>query len=176
MVEPKWKKRVQRGQSLAEFALSLTVLLLMLSGLVDLGRAYFTFTQLEDAVGEGALYLSSHPRCRRAIGNPECEDPNNAEYRVKHSGGALVDWSDVQYSGAFPCNSGTSCLNIIYQDTTNPDSGYDGSDIYPDYGIGDTIIVTITYQCPLITPFVPAIAGGGTLPLTVRATQIVIEN
>lgn len=155
---------------MVEFALSLVVLITLLSGLLDLGRAYFVFTQLEDAVGEGALYMSSHPRCRRAVGNPECENPNNAEYRVKNSGGALVDWSTVQYSSAFPCSTGTSCVNIIYQDPTNP-----GSET-PDYEIGSTVVVTITYQFPLLTPFIPPIAGSETLPLTVRATQSIIEN
>lgn len=51
----------ERGQSLMELAISATFILLLLSGVVDLGRAFFTYMALRDAAQEGALYGSIEP-------------------------------------------------------------------------------------------------------------------
>lgn len=51
----------ENGQSLVEFTFSLIVLLVLLAGLVDLGRALFTYMALRDAAQEGALYGSFSP-------------------------------------------------------------------------------------------------------------------
>jgi Flp pilus assembly protein TadG len=73
-------RKSERGQSLVEMALTLPILLLILSGLIDLGRVYFTYVALEDVVGEAALYLSINPDCIKADpALPKCADPNNAE-------------------------------------------------------------------------------------------------
>lgn len=46
------------GQGLVEFALGISFLLILLAGVMDLGRAYFSFLSLRDAAQEGALYGS----------------------------------------------------------------------------------------------------------------------
>jgi Flp pilus assembly protein TadG len=51
----------ERGQSLVELAVSLVLLLLLLSGAVEFGMAFFQFVQLRDAVQEGALFGSMNP-------------------------------------------------------------------------------------------------------------------
>jgi Flp pilus assembly protein TadG len=51
----------ERGQSLLEFALGLVILLVLLAGVVDLGRAFFTYMSLRDAAQEGAAYASFCP-------------------------------------------------------------------------------------------------------------------
>jgi Flp pilus assembly protein TadG len=51
----------ERGQSLLEFALVLPALLILLMGLLDLGRLYFVMVTLEDMAGEGATYAAIHP-------------------------------------------------------------------------------------------------------------------
>ena len=51
----------EKGQSLVELALSLVVILILLSGVVEFRIAFFQFIQLRDAVQEGALYGSIHP-------------------------------------------------------------------------------------------------------------------
>lgn len=55
------KYESENGQSLVEFTFSLFVLLVLLAGLVDLGRALFTYMALRDAAQEGALYGSFSP-------------------------------------------------------------------------------------------------------------------
>jgi hypothetical protein len=54
-------QRGERGQSLVELALSLTIILLLLAGAVDFSIAYFSFSAMQDAAQEGALYGSINP-------------------------------------------------------------------------------------------------------------------
>ncbi|HLE15155.1 MAG TPA: TadE family protein [Anaerolineales bacterium] len=61
MHNPLPKPVKEHGQSLVELALSLMFLLILLGGIVDLGRAFFTYMALRDAVQEGALYGSINP-------------------------------------------------------------------------------------------------------------------
>ena len=75
---PAKERRGERGQSLVELAMSLTVILLLLAGAVDFSIAYFSFTAMQDAAQEGALYGSINPtdtagiisRVRNASTNP----------------------------------------------------------------------------------------------------------
>jgi len=72
------QNRGERGQSLVELAISLTVILVLLAGAVDFSIAYFSFAAMQDAAQEGALYGSINPddesgiitRVRRASSNP----------------------------------------------------------------------------------------------------------
>ena len=76
--DPVNMRRGERGQSLVEMAISLTIILLLLTGAVDFSFAYFSFTAMQDAAQEGALYGSINPtdtagiitRVRRASSNP----------------------------------------------------------------------------------------------------------
>lgn len=49
-------RSAQRGQSMVEFALSSVVLLLLVSGLVDIGRAIYVSEALSNAAREGARH------------------------------------------------------------------------------------------------------------------------
>ncbi len=51
----------ERGQSLVEMAISLVILLYLLSGAVEFGILFFQYVQLRDAAQEGALYGSINP-------------------------------------------------------------------------------------------------------------------
>lgn len=62
-------KKEEKGQSLIEMAFGLIVLLLLVGGIVDLGRAFFSTMTLRDAVQEGALYGSIDPTNTTAIKN-----------------------------------------------------------------------------------------------------------
>src|SRR3990172_12278533 len=50
-----------RGQSLVEFAISLTFMLILLSGAVYFGIGLFYYIAMRDAAQEGALYGSMNP-------------------------------------------------------------------------------------------------------------------
>jgi Flp pilus assembly protein TadG len=62
-------KGVARGQSLVEFSISLTFIIILLAGVVDFGRGFFTLVELRDAAQEGALYGSIYPTDADAIRN-----------------------------------------------------------------------------------------------------------
>ena len=54
--------RGEKGQSLTEFALVLPVLLIILAGVLDLGRLYYSYIAVTDAAAEGAAYAALHPQ------------------------------------------------------------------------------------------------------------------
>lgn len=51
----------QRGQGLVEMALVGLILVIILSGMIDLGRAYFAYIAVADAASEGATYGATFP-------------------------------------------------------------------------------------------------------------------
>jgi Flp pilus assembly protein TadG len=51
----------EKGQSLVEIALLLPLLILILAGILDLGRAFMTLVALNDAAAEGATYAALRP-------------------------------------------------------------------------------------------------------------------
>jgi hypothetical protein len=53
--------RCEQGQGLVEFSLVAIILLVLLVGLLDLGRALFTYMAMRDAAQEGATYGSIYP-------------------------------------------------------------------------------------------------------------------
>ncbi|HLU08755.1 MAG TPA: TadE/TadG family type IV pilus assembly protein [Oceanobacillus sp.] len=148
----KRKSRLESGQSLIEFAIGLVVLLLLLSGLLDLGRVYFTYVALEDGAGEAALYLAINPACPNAAAGPQCADPNNAEYRARYGGGGEVDWSIATIKIDIPIDA---LGNAVYD-------------------VGEPVSVTIEYPFQLLTPVIPKITGLNPITLTTHASQVII--
>ena len=71
----KASSRRRRGQATVEFALTIPVVLLLILGLVDLGRLMWAYESLAHAVREGTRYAivhgsaSSHPADQVAIRN-----------------------------------------------------------------------------------------------------------
>ena len=80
----------ERGQSLVELAISLTVLLYLLSGAAEFGIIFFKFIQLRDAAQEGALYASLYPLDNAGI-----------QQRVRNASNSPIDLSvNDLYAGA----------------------------------------------------------------------------
>lgn len=52
---------------MVEFAFGMVILMILLAGIFDLGRALFTYMALRDAAQEGALYGSINPTSESAI-------------------------------------------------------------------------------------------------------------
>ncbi len=55
------KLHSRRGQSLVEVALVLPIVVMIMLGVLDLGRAFFTLVALHDAADEGATYAAIRP-------------------------------------------------------------------------------------------------------------------
>ncbi len=176
----------QRSQSLVEFALSLVLLVMLISGLLDLGRVYFVLMAMEDTVGEGALYLSQDPSCITATSTRSdssiCTDPNNAFYRMKNSGSGLLNFTDSNYlnTSPLPVPGSDTTVDKIWYRVCWPDDPSDpvnncGGEPY-DWGadVEATVYVQMTYNFQLLSPFIPQIAGVNPLPITVGATQTLV--
>jgi Flp pilus assembly protein TadG len=54
-------RRSTRGQATLEFAIVLPVMLLIALGTVDVGRMFFDYIGIRNAVMEGAIYGANHP-------------------------------------------------------------------------------------------------------------------
>ncbi len=55
-------KTAERGQSLVELAMGVLVLIILVMGIIDLGRVLFYYTTLRDAAQEGAVYGAINPQ------------------------------------------------------------------------------------------------------------------
>jgi len=51
----------KQGQSIVEFALIIPIILILIMGVLDFGRAFFMKIAIVNAAREGASYLSYHP-------------------------------------------------------------------------------------------------------------------
>ncbi len=75
--------RSQQGQSLTEMAVGLSMMLILLAGVLDLGRAYYTYLSLRNAAAEGAAYGSIQPT-----------DTAGIQTRVRNESPlGMVEWS-----------------------------------------------------------------------------------
>ncbi|MBN1886663.1 MAG: pilus assembly protein [Thermoflexales bacterium] len=137
------QRKNESGQSLVEFVLVSILVALLLAGLVDLGRAYFTKIAITDAAGEGAIYASIKPSC---LTPANCAAPNNVEDRVKNSSAetGMVNPANVHVITSY----------------TNPSPG-------------QLVSVTVSYDFQLITPFVSTIVGSDILVIRALATQVI---
>ena len=72
-------RKGERGQSLAEFALMLPILLIILAGVLDLGRLYYAYVAVTDAAAEGAAYAAVEP-----------DDADGIYERAQYASGGLV--------------------------------------------------------------------------------------
>ena len=139
---------LERGQSLVEICLGLIVLVYILAGLIDIGRAYFIYIALEDAAGETALFLAIKPVCQTEASDPsQCQGEMNAVARMRNANSVGLDWDAVAYTFEVPLNA----------------------------GVGDRVIVKLSYPYDLITPIISQIAGDR-VNLSVQASQLVLTE
>lgn len=127
----------EHGQSLTELAISLTLLFIILAGIVDLGRAFFTYISLRDAAQEGALYGSYNPDdCAGVI--------QRARETTKSAGGGTKGPVDLlnDPNVSVSCSVTKAC-------------------------VGGTVVVSTEYQdFPITMPFLGTIIGRQTMDIT----------
>lgn len=133
----------EHGQSLVEMTVGMVILLIIVMGILDLGRVYFTYLTLQDAAGEAALFLAVDPCCWIAPDDTDpdvpsdrrCSKPNNAKYRAAYS-------ADASFAAA------------IYG------LGVDGFQANVDNPLvaGSPITVSVHYPYQPLTPLISAIA------------------
>ena len=140
----KKRSNTENGQSLVEFAISLTVILYLLVGAIEFGIALFQYVQLRDAAQEGALYGSLNPI-----------DLDGIEAHVRAASSSPID---LQNDGAVQINT-----SII-----------DGNGQVGAPCEGDGIQVTITYPHQIFMPFVSSFVGSNTININASVTDTVL--
>lgn len=122
-----YRRMDTKGQGLLEFALVLPLLVIIMFGLLDLGRAFFTIIVISNASREGARYLTQNP-------DDNIPDPyGNTFYGTKQAAIAEAQGSIV--------NLTPSDVNISYCLDNDTFEGCDSG--YP-------VEVRVTYQFKLI--------------------------
>jgi hypothetical protein len=124
-------RNCEQGQSLTELALTMTFLLILLAGIVDFGRAFFTYIALRDAAQEGALYASYEPTdCAGIL--QRIQDTSNRPFDIS---GSTLNVVVSSYNCASPPADPTPCA-------------------------GDDVQVSVTYEdFPVTMPFLGALIG-----------------
>jgi Flp pilus assembly protein TadG len=138
----------ERGQSLVELAISLVILLYLLSGAVEFGIIFFQFVQLRDAVQEGALYGSINPT-----------DPGPIVARARAASDKPIDLS-------LAAPDGPDITVSVTDPAGNPKS-------QPDACEGDAITVRAVFQHRVFMPFMSSFIGP-TIPLNAEVTDTVL--
>jgi Flp pilus assembly protein TadG len=82
------------GQSLLEFALVVLFLVVVMIGIIDFARFFFTYGTLANAAREGARYGIIYPMNEDAGDRP---DPDNIMYHVRSSLGWLGNAMETPY-------------------------------------------------------------------------------
>jgi len=95
----------ERGQSLVEAAIVVPLLLLLLAGVVELGRAFYTYIVITNAAREGARYASLYPHY--------CLGIEDAAFREAEEGQVDLDGCSISITTPLdpadePCGGGVA--------------------------------------------------------------------
>ena len=141
--------RTERGQSLVELAVSLLVLLYLLSGAAEFGVAFFQYVQLRDAAQEGALYGSLNA----------CAGAAAIETRVRGASYTPIKLNDPG-SGVTVTITAKSAGGAALSDVTAAREG-------------DAITVSVKYDHKIFMPFMAKFIGP-TITLNGSVTDTVL--
>lgn len=102
--------RKERGQSLTEFAVGVTFILVLLASGMDFGRAYYTYLSVRDAAQEGASYASIAP-----------SDVSGIRARVRETSTDPIDLSTLTDSEINVAVTGAACAGNLVTITLDYD-------------------------------------------------------
>jgi len=162
-------RRRQRGQSLIEFSLSSIVLLLLLAGLIDLGRVFYYDVSMHGAAREGARHAAwfdpgtdSNPFLSDAeVLKAVNQNLAGSKLTATFANGSMTATCPPPQDGNvynnpafaqsyYPTTLGTPWVYVCYKTATGIYSG----------GLGDVnVIVVMSYG--LVTGFLQGILGNG---------------
>jgi Flp pilus assembly protein TadG len=148
------------GQSLVEFALVFPIIILLIMGFAEIGRAVFTFNTIANAARQGARVAAVN----QLADVTECdesrpiEDPYEPHWSIR--GCAILAGKSVGVT--------TSNVTVAYEAPAGTTLDCD-----PTLHIGCIAAVTVSYHFTLTTPFVSNLIGPFTMSQT---SQMPIER
>jgi Flp pilus assembly protein TadG len=122
----------ERGSALVEFAIASTVALTMIFGIIDFGRALYTYHLVADAARAGSRYAMVRGSTCAVAGCPVTSSQVQTYVRGLAPG---IDASSLTVAAAWP--GGATCLGAS---TQNP---------------GCPVTVTVTYPFKFMVPLLP---------------------
>lgn len=132
------RQRRDDGASAVEFALVLLLLMLLLTGIIQFGWTFFQYLQVEHAAREGARWASL-----RTDGGSVSQAGTTRHYASEAAPSLDPRLTDAQIA--------------ISVDGENRDTAVAGD---------ESVMVTVTYESPVLMPFISNLIGGGdTIPL-----------
>jgi Flp pilus assembly protein TadG len=170
----------ERGQAMVELATMLVILLTLLAGIVDFGRAFFTYITLRDAAQEGASYGSV------AEAEPLVDSEDLDYDPIKDI--AIEDFCDditqrvrvttEDFSGSVS-NSQINLQTLIQSNDVSVTAEIGGLDCYSaaeaDVCYGAPVTVRVTYDSfPLTMPFLGTILGTQHIPLSAEVVDTIL--
>ena len=138
----------QKGQSFVELSVLVIVLVILLAGVADFGRAYMIYLELRDAAQEGASYGAFTPT-----------DFAGIEARIRETMNDPFDLSGSDVVKIIPALSNPSL----------PCSGFDPATLKPN-----EVKVTLLYQMPIATPFLGTVIGTQEIPLVATVSNTIL--
>jgi Flp pilus assembly protein TadG len=135
----------EQGSAIVETAMSITILLTMLFGVMEGAFAVYSYHFISDAAREGTRYAivrgnSAGPTCSSYTSAACSATPAQIQSYVKNLGfpginpdNMTVNVSNSGYPSGTPCTPSANC--------NNP---------------GNQVTVTVTYSFPLMVPFIPS--------------------
>ncbi len=124
------------GSSVVEFAVSLSLLLIMIFGIIELAMALYTYNFVAEAAREATRYAS--------VRGSACTGLSNCPLSATSATASTTINSWVQSSGYPFAGSTTTSLTWSCSPTASPCNNP-----------GNTVQVTVTDQYPLVLPFFP---------------------
>ena len=147
-------QRSERGQAFAELAVSMVFLLILAAGMIDLGRAIFTYIAIRDAVQEGAAYGAIAPM-----------DCTGIKSRVRQHTDGAIELDDT-----------ASIFVYVYIDG-NANDCISSPPVKADIDPGDSIRVQITYSnFRIAVPFIGAFVGGQSISFGAEVTDSIVVD
>jgi len=150
-----------KGQTTVEFALAALLFFGLLFSIIDLGILFYVNLTMQNAVREGTRY---------AVTGRHDLDPGGGTDRRK----ALIQKIKVQSMGLYDKNLNPQkdpTVKVI--DTSKTFNNYTSGTLQLDNpgNADETIVVSLTYAWPLITPILKPFFKDGKYTFTVRSTM-----
>lgn len=93
-------RRAEAGQALVEFSLAIMVFLVIIIGVIEVGRAVWSYNTLASAAREGSRYAMVHGASASARSGPAGNDANVQAAVTKYT--AALDPSDLTVTSTWP--------------------------------------------------------------------------
>jgi hypothetical protein len=173
--------KLHRAQALAEFALVLPILLIIIFGVIDFGWIIFNYSQLYNGLREGLRY-GSVPGYEEVPQYYQCDTIRNRITTLANMSGIQASDINIYYddgrpfTGATDANTVGDCNGSSFSKNTGyVDIGGTAYTSGRELQIGDRIFIDINVNVQFLTPFLKALVPSG-INLHFRAARSVYPS